>query len=124
LWRETLLAQAVLLGKTKGYKHHPQLIRFQQLSDPAAGVASYLVVIHEEATRRGYSFDGSKVAEKRWKGKIAETKGQLEFEWEHLAKKLKNRNPEWYKTHHKGLNPTAHPMFRMVAGGLREWEKV
>jgi hypothetical protein len=25
LWREALLAQAVLRGKTRGYKHHPQL---------------------------------------------------------------------------------------------------
>ena len=25
LWRESLLAQKVLLGKTKGYKNHPQL---------------------------------------------------------------------------------------------------
>lgn len=124
LWRETLLAQAVLLGKTKGYKHHPQLIRFQQLSNPAAGVAGYLSVIHEEATRRGYNFDGSKIVEKRWKGRIAETKGQLEYEWEHLGRKLKSRNPEWYKAHHNRLVPTAHPLFRMVAGAVREWEKV
>ncbi len=123
LWREALLAQAVLLGKTKGYKHHPQLIRFQQLSDPAAGVASYLAAVYAEALRRGYSFDGTKIAEKRWKGKIAETKGQLEYEWEHLGKKLKNRNPEWYKKEHKGLVPTPHPMFKVVAGKIREWEK-
>ena len=34
LWRESLLAQKVLLGKTKGYKNHPQLIRFKRTSDP------------------------------------------------------------------------------------------
>jgi hypothetical protein len=28
LWREAWLAQKVLLGKTRGYKHHPQLRRF------------------------------------------------------------------------------------------------
>ncbi len=30
VWREGLLAQKVLQGKTKGYKNHPQLKRFQQ----------------------------------------------------------------------------------------------
>ena len=29
LWRETLLAKNVLEEKTKGYKYHPQLIRFK-----------------------------------------------------------------------------------------------
>nr|WP_243687290.1 pyrimidine dimer DNA glycosylase/endonuclease V [Methanobacterium formicicum] len=29
LWREGLLARAVLKGKTKGYTNHPQLIRFK-----------------------------------------------------------------------------------------------
>jgi hypothetical protein len=27
LWREGLLARAVLRGKTRGYRHHPQLER-------------------------------------------------------------------------------------------------
>jgi len=34
LWREGLLAQKVLLGKTKGYKNHPQLIRFKRTDNP------------------------------------------------------------------------------------------
>jgi hypothetical protein len=28
LWRESLLAQKVLAGKTEGYRSHPQLERF------------------------------------------------------------------------------------------------
>ena len=31
LWREGLLAQKVLSGKTKGYRNHPQLIRFKEV---------------------------------------------------------------------------------------------
>jgi len=30
-WREALLAQKVLAGATRGYRHHPQLVRFQLL---------------------------------------------------------------------------------------------
>ena len=31
LWREALLAQAVLKGGTAGYRHHPQLLRFKPM---------------------------------------------------------------------------------------------
>ena len=34
-WRETLLAQKVLRGLTRGYTNHPQLIRFR--ASAAAG---------------------------------------------------------------------------------------
>ena len=30
LWRESLLAQAVLAGRTRGYRSHPQLERFRE----------------------------------------------------------------------------------------------
>ncbi len=36
LWREALLAQKVLRGLTRGYKHHPQLARFRSPKDYAA----------------------------------------------------------------------------------------
>ena len=54
LWREALLAQKVLLGKTKGYKAHPQLARFREAGDPVAVIASYLAAVHQEAAARGY----------------------------------------------------------------------
>ena len=34
LWREGLLARAVLKGETTGYKNHPQLDRFKNLPNP------------------------------------------------------------------------------------------
>lgn len=34
LWREGLLARKVLLGQTKGYTRHPQLIRFREAGNP------------------------------------------------------------------------------------------
>lgn len=34
LWREALLAKHVLEGSTKGYKNHPQLIRFKETDNP------------------------------------------------------------------------------------------
>ena len=57
LWREALLAQAVLGGKTRGYQHHPQLERFRALVAPRSAVSAYLKAVHAEAVIRGYSFD-------------------------------------------------------------------
>lgn len=41
-WRETLLAQKVLRGLTRGYTNHPQLIRFRAHPQPLGAVATYL----------------------------------------------------------------------------------
>ncbi|GAG39888.1 unnamed protein product, partial [marine sediment metagenome] len=50
-WREALLAQAVLQGKTKGWRNHPQLNRFKAHEDTMAAVGFFLLKNHEEATR-------------------------------------------------------------------------
>lgn len=124
LWREALLAQAVLQGKTKGYKHHPQLRRFQAAPSPRRYIAAYLRQVHAEATRRGYSFDGKKIGRAggvRLKSlKVA--RGQLQYEWEHLQKKLRKRSPKWGRQFAKLRSPEVHPLFRKVAGGVADWE--
>jgi hypothetical protein len=122
LWREALLAQKVLRGKTKGYRHHPQLIRFQAHPKPVGAVAAFLKVVHEEATRRGYKFDGSKIARIETVVKLDETDGQLRYEWSHLKHKLKRRAPHVLAMHQKLSIPEPHPIFRIVTGGVRDWE--
>lgn len=125
LWREALLAQAVLLGRTRGYTRHPQLERFRGTADPAARIAGYLRVVADEAKARGYAFNASLIATSGGPhGRIPETKGQLLYEWEHLGRKLRRRSPTWCRKHVAGAQPTSHPLFRIVAGGVREWERV
>jgi hypothetical protein len=122
-WREALLAQKVLKGGTKGYRHHPQLIRFQAQPDPVAAVAAFLRGLSEEAKRRGYHFDATKISRRRFKGRIRETRGQLLFEWGHLRRKLRARAPEIARELKALAAPRPHPLFRIVAGGRRPWEK-
>lgn len=125
LWREALLAQAVLLGRTRGYTRHPQLQRFQSAADPAACIAEYLRAIATEAKGRDYTFDAARiVASGSLVTPIAETEGQLLYEWEHLGRKLLRRSPEWYHDRVAETQPTSHPLFRIVAGGVRDWERV
>ena len=122
-WREGLLAQKVLAGGTKGYRHHPQLVRFQAQAKPLAVMASFLEGIVDEAGRRGYSFDTTKISRPRFQGQVEETQGQLLYEWEHLKTKLQARAPELHKKFKDVLLPEAHPLFRIVPGGIQDWEK-
>ena len=52
LWREALLARAVLRGQTRGYRHHPQLERFRAHASPRAAISVYLSAVLREANRR------------------------------------------------------------------------
>jgi hypothetical protein len=122
-WREALLAQKVLAGATKGYKHHPQLARFRAHSLPTQAMAAFLTGIAEEAQRRGYHFDTSKINGPLLTSQMQETRGQLLYEWAHLRKKLQTRAPEIYRLALKVKTPKPHPLFRIVPGKIREWER-
>jgi hypothetical protein len=124
LWREALLAQKVLRGATRGYKHHPQLRRFSRLANPPATLAGYLAAVHAEAVRRGYAFDASKIGARRARGKLKETRGQLLYEWRHLRRKLKQRDPKRHRDTAITRIPAPHPLFKIVPGMVRDWEKV
>ena len=77
---EKLCWPKVLQGKTKGYRNHPQLIRFKEQTDPVGAVATYLRAIHQEAaTRRGYNFDSTKIAAGQSRRRMKCSRGQLLF---------------------------------------------
>jgi hypothetical protein len=122
LWREALLAQAVLRGSTKGYRNHPQLIRFREQPDSEAAISCYLLGVHAESVAREYDFDVSKIAGCDVSISITETEGQLLWEWDHLRAKLRVRAPEVYASFANLQAPEPHPMFRIVPGPLRSWE--
>ncbi len=124
LWREALLAQKVLRGATRGYKHHPQLIRFAKTKHPPAALAAYLKAVHVEAVRRRYAFDALKIGRGRFGGKLRETRGQLLYEWRHLKRKLKRRDPKRFRESASVKIPAPHPLFRIVSGKVRAWEKI
>ena len=124
LWREGLLAQAVLLGRTRGYKHHPQLARFLRTRTPEKHIAAYLRSVHAEARRRGYRFDAGKIGRGRAVAPLEVARGQLDYEWAHLSAKLRARAPSWFGQFAAVKRPRPHPMFRVVAGGVAEWEVV
>src|ERR1700735_5494115 len=89
LWREALLARAVLRGQTRGYRHHPQLERFRAHASPRYAISAHLEVVHAEASARGYAFDKRKIGPLRLPVRsISTTTSQISYEWQHLLAKL------------------------------------
>ncbi|HEX2188919.1 MAG TPA: pyrimidine dimer DNA glycosylase/endonuclease V [Longimicrobiaceae bacterium] len=123
LWRETLLAQKVLQGRTRGYRAHPQLTRFRAQADPLAAVAAYLRAVQAEAARRGYRFDAARIASAGPAAPLEETRGQLLYEWTHLLRKLETRAPALHEAHREVAEPEPHPLFRIVPGPVAGWER-
>lgn len=123
LWREALLAQAVLRGATRGYRHHPQLQRFQAHPAPRSAMNAYLRAIHAEAEARGYAFDVRKLGPCRDVARIGVSTAQLAFEWRHLMNKLALRSPAVHAKWRAIEIPRCHPLFRRRAGGIEPWER-
>lgn len=124
LWRETLLAQAVLRQQTRGYRNHPQLDRFKSHKAPLSAMSRYLRVIHAESVRRGYRFDKSKLTPVQGRVGLAVTTGQLAYEWQHLMAKLRLRNPAMYRAWAETETPDPHPIFTLRDGPVEKWEKM
>lgn len=148
-WREALLAQAVLAGRTTGYRSHPQLVRFRGHPDPLAAVGAFLLVTTEEATARGYAFDRTRIDQPGHPTsslpaldpdndagrdlpvdgadpgvpRIPVTEGQVAHEWEHLLAKLGQRTPERLEGLTGVTVPDVHPLFEMVPGPIESWER-
>lgn len=124
LWREALLAKKVLQNKTTGYKNHPQLERFKNTNDPISYLNNYLKEIHNESIKRDYCFDSSKIGINKKLKKIPITSDQIQYEFKHLLKKLKERDAIRYNNLKDYENIELFPDFKEIPGTIETWEKV
>lgn len=123
LWREALLANAVLRGETRGYRNHPQLERFKNHMAPLVAISEYLQAVYAEAVVRGYAFDKNKIQPAAETATLVVTSGQMDYEWTHLMGKLKARNNGFYLKWRETLTPEPHPMFEVRVGEVEPWER-
>ena len=123
LWREGLLAQAVLAGQTSGYQQHPQLIRFRACRDPLATLSTYLWAVAGEAGSRDYCFNTTKILRSRGRHKLRLTAGQLDFERQHLLNKLESRDLPRFLLLQSEKAVMPHPMITLVPGEIADWER-
>ena len=124
LWREGLLARKVLMNETRGYKNHPQLERFRAAPDPSRTLEAYLHHVVDEADRRSYRFDRSKLGPRLEDNLLNVTRGQVSFEHGHLRKKLDVRAPPRAAQLPEASAIETHPLFRIIEGPISSWERV
>lgn len=124
LWREALLAQAVLSGKTNGYTNHPQLLRFRNCDNPVTAISVYLNSIYQESIVRDYHFNSGKILSRDWNSKIYCTTGQVGYEFIHLKKKLLNRDLKQYQSIQYIETPDCNPFFTIIDGDVENWEVI
>lgn len=125
LWRETLLAQNVLLGNTKGYKNHPQLLRFKSHSNPLNAISNYLHYVCDEADKRKYNFNRGKINNNKVPiSLIKVTSGQIYYEWQHFLKKAEKRDINIFsKLQNMDINIIKpNPLFEITDGDVENWE--
>ena len=123
VWRETLLAKKVLENKTKGYRNHPQLNRFKEGENSLNCINQYLAEVYQEAVRRNYSFNKKKFKKTLTASRLPVTRGQLDFEMNHLKAKLKKRDPKKWKEVQVITQIDPHPLFTVIPGNVEPWEK-
>ena len=122
LWREALLAKHVLENKTKGYKNHPQLTRFKKANRPIEAINQYLAEIYVEATKRGYHFDKRKINWNFNRTNLTLTTKQLNYEVNHLLKKMQKRDVEKHNELKSVKVFDSHPLFKLTEGETEDWE--
>src|SRR5690606_9582582 len=123
LWREALLAQAVLRGETQGYRNHPPLDRFTQQAASLSAISLDLEAVCAEAGTRGYAFDKDKIKAPSVTARLTVTSGQLAYEWHHLLVKLEGRSPALFARWSGVSCPAAHPLFAVQEGLVEPWER-
>lgn len=124
LWREALLAKNVLENKTKGYRNHPQLLRFKQVEYPLNAINQYLAGVHKEAVARNYNFNSDKINWDFKPIKIPVNNKQIDYEFQHLLQKLKVRDLEKYKSITDIQIIETAELFYVTDGAIEDWEVV
>lgn len=123
-WREALLARAVLTGQARGYRAHPQLVRFAACAAPGDAIDAYLAGLYAESLVRGFAFDATKLRYTSLRERLPVTRGQVDFELRHLRAKLLWRDPA--RVRHLPRNADlagVHPLFQKVPGPIEAWER-
>lgn len=117
-------------GKIKTpYYNHSQLQRFKECERPLDAIGRYLLEIYAEAEVRGYKFDSSKIRGKLTPIKLTVTKGQLEYEFKHLCRKVMKRDRDWFikikgQEFRDNYTIKANPIFKVVYGDIESWERI
>ena len=123
LWREALLAQGIMSGRTTAYRNHPQARRVLEQPDPWGAIHDYLVGVWKEGHRRDYRFDKTRILDHTVGFSMDVPRGQIEYEAVLLRMKLEARNPGYLDDLPLLGDVLPHPSIKVVDGGIAGWER-
>ncbi len=123
LWREALLAQRVIEGRTVAYRNHPQARRVLEQADPWGAIHDYLLGVWAEGQRRGYRYARSRISEHTGSNPMEVPSGQIEYELALLRFKLEGRNRGFLSCLPSFEQASPHPSIKVVEGGIASWER-
>jgi hypothetical protein len=123
LWREALLAQRIVAGRTAAYRNHPQARRVLEQPDPWGAIHDYLIGVWEEGHRRGYEYKRIRILPHAGSHPMEVPRGQIEYEAALLRKKLEARNPLYLDGLPRPGCALPHPSVVVVEGGIAWWER-
>ena len=123
LWREALLAQRVVEGRTAAYRNHPQARRVLGQVDPWGAIHDYLLGVWEEGRRRGYRYDRTRISEHSGGHPMDVPRGQIEYELALLRFKLEGQEQRLPVRPASFEHALPHPSITIVEGGIASWER-
>ena len=95
---------------------------------PKVALKVYLYQVALFAYSRGYNFDFYKLKPLKEihnaSVSIPVTKGQVEFEVEHLHRKMKSRSQANFSKRISAQRIQLNPIFYLISGGIEKWEKI
>lgn len=118
------MVKKVFEDNTNVYKQYPQLFKFKLSKQQIIGINFFLKYICIETSKRHYKFHPVKFIEIENKEKINVTTAQINFEKNHLRKKLKLRDKNKYNENIDTINYETQPLFNLINGEIEPWEKM
>jgi hypothetical protein len=95
-------------------------------NDPLVAIGAYLLTIYDQARYRSYKYDYSLIVKPNDAARLTVTDGQLDFEFDHIMAKLKERSPSEYWFNYGFYidgDILPNPMFEVIPGPVEGWEK-
>lgn len=131
MWREGLLAKAVIEGTTPkgGYRKHSQAERLKVHPDPVKLINHILYEVWKVAQERGFKYDikklNKRIVDEPLSTKLEVTRGQIEYEFNFMQHKIGAVDTR-YKINTEEVRKNGievNPCFKIVPGDIMDFEK-
>lgn len=114
-WEEALKVKTIIENRSR--ESNLQVSKFKQCDNPLAQINTYLYYLLQEALKRGYKLDSSKISFGLtiFSKKIVIPRIQADFEFNILLKTMKSKNQKQNRRFKSLKNIEPHPLFKVTS---------